>query len=272
LSDWGGAFISGGIVIGKDHDNYSVPSTISVEVRNNRITGAPTQGGLGNAAIQSFHPFLAYKNYVHTVRGTAFQNKAFNSRVACNEAVNVIGAGALYNRRAGNNVWEYNVVHDSEVGIDHFTGDGTVYRGNIFYNMDVFGRIKDQGSTLDPGGEGLSIGSTNVTFENNTFYNSFGWAGFIWDNTRGGPLSNIMWRNNIFHTVHGVAISTSSSLDPAWDETLNIFFKAKRPTGTTGASGTSLAIDPLFVSPPANFSVQAPNATGKGAPFPLPCP
>ena len=95
LSDWGGNLYSGGIAIGKADDNYAVPSAISVEVRSNRITDGPTQSAIYNAAIQAFHPFLAYKNYIHTVSGTSFQNKTFNSRVACNEMVNGIGDGAM---------------------------------------------------------------------------------------------------------------------------------------------------------------------------------
>jgi hypothetical protein len=76
-------------------------------------------------------------------------------------------------------------------------------------------------------------------------------------------------RNNIFHTTSGAAIST---LGPAWDETYSIFFKSVRPTGTTGASGTSLSIDPRFANPPIDFTIQEPSASGKGAPWPLPCP
>lgn len=261
LSDWGGNLYSGGIAIGKADDNYAVPSAISVEVRSNRITDGPTQSAIYNAAIQAFHPFLAYKNYIHTVSGTSFQNKTFNSRVACNEMVNVIGDGAMNNRLGSNNLWEYNIVHDSDVGIDHFMGDGTVFRGNVIYNVDYFGRVKDQG-----------IGSTNLTFENNTFYNSSAWASFIWDNTSGAPLNNILWRKNIFHTASGISIASSLALDPVWDETLNIFFNAVPPTGTTGDSGTSLSINPNFVNPPSDFTAQEPSASGKGAPWPLPCP
>jgi hypothetical protein len=116
------------------------------------------------------------------------------------------------------------------------------------------------------------IGSTNLRFENNTFYNSTGRAGFIWDNSSGGVISNVLWRNNIFHTTGGAAISTSSHSHPVWDETYNIFFKSVRPTDKTGVSGTSLSIDPRFVNPPLDFTVQKPSAYGKGAPWPLPCP
>jgi hypothetical protein len=175
--------------------------------------------------------------------------------------VNVIGDGAMNNRLGSNNLWEYNIVHDSDVGIDHFMGDGTIFRGNVIYNVDYFGRVKDQG-----------IGSTNLTFENNTFYNSSAWASFIWDNRSGAPLNNILWRKNIFHTARGVSIASSRALDPVWNETLNIFFKAVLPKGTTGASGTSLSINPNFVNPPSDFTAQEPSASGKGAPWPLPCP
>src|SRR5262249_24924274 len=91
LDDWGVAQFSGGIAIGKADDDYGTQTEISVEIRNNRITRGPTRGGIYNAAIQSFHPFLAYKNFIDTVSGTAFQNKTFNSRVACNEVVRNVG-------------------------------------------------------------------------------------------------------------------------------------------------------------------------------------
>lgn len=261
LDDWGGAQFSGAIAIGKADDDVSVPTEISVEVRNNRITRGPTKRGIYNAAIQSFHPFLASENFIDTVSGTAFQNKTFDSRVACNEVVHVVGDGALYNRVASNNVWEYNVVHDSEVGIDHFMGDGTVFRGNVIYDVQHLGRVKDQ-----------EIGSTNVTFENNTFYRSTGWAGFIWDATSGGTISNVVWRRNVFHTINGISIHTDAQLDPLWDEYENVFFAASPPTGTTGATtGSSVTLDPNLADPPANFTVQAAAAAGKGAPWP-PCP
>ena len=108
LDDWGGAQYSGGIAIGKAADDTSRPTAISVEVLNNSITRGPTAPGIYNAAIQSFHPFLASGNYIDTVSGTSVQNKTFNSVIRCNEMVRVIGDGALYNRLSSNNVWEYN--------------------------------------------------------------------------------------------------------------------------------------------------------------------
>jgi hypothetical protein len=172
--------------------------------------------------------------------------------------VNATGDGALYNRLNSNNVWEYNYVHDSQVGIDHFMGNGTVFRGNVIANVGYFGRVKDQG-----------IGSTNVLFENNTFYRSTGWAAFIWDTSTGGIISNILWRRNIFHTTAGAAINAPSQLHDAWDETDNIFWQSQRPSGTIGAGGTSRTMNPL-ISPP-NFAPQEPSAGGYGAPWPLPC-
>jgi Big-like domain-containing protein len=259
LDDWGGAQFSGGIAIGKADDNMSVPSAVSVEIVGNRITRGPSgPNGIYNAAIQSFHPYLATNNYVHTVNGTAMQNKTFGSRTACNEFVNVIGDGALYNRQNSNNVWEYNYVHDSDVGIDHFMGDSVVYRGNVIANVQHFGRVKDQG-----------IGSTRVTLENNTFYNATGWAAFIWDASSGGTIANVLWWKNIFHTTAGDAINEPTNLDAAWDETDNIFWLSSRPSRTTGAGGTSRTLNPQ-ISPPS-FAPQDPGAAGYGAPWPLPC-
>jgi hypothetical protein len=236
------------------------PSDITVEVRGTRIIGGATTNHIYNAAIQAFHPFIAYKNYVNTVNGTAFQNKTFNSHIACNEVVNNLGDGALYNRLNSHNVWEYNVVHDSYMGIDHFTGDGNVFRGNIIYNTDYIGRIKNHGP-----------GTTNLLISNNTFYNISGWAGWIWDPTSGGSLSNIVWRNNIFHTVNGNAIA--DELSYAWDEYANNFFHTSRPAGTTGYfDGSSISLDPQLAKPPADFTVLESTLVSMGAPWPLPCP
>ena len=63
LDDWGGYMYSGGIAIGKEADNPYSHSEITVEVRGNRITGGSTTEGIYNAAVQSFHPFIAYPNY-----------------------------------------------------------------------------------------------------------------------------------------------------------------------------------------------------------------
>jgi hypothetical protein len=207
LNDWGGVQYAGGIAVGMESDSQGTPSQISVEIKDNRITNGPTQAGLLSGAIQSFHPFLATGNYVDRVSGEGVQNKAFNSRVACNEFVHVTDTGAIYNRLDDNNVWEYNIVHDSEVGIDHFMGDNVTYRGNVIYNVAYFGRIKNQGSV------------SNLIIENNTFYNSTGWSSWIWDTTGGFPMSGIIWRKNIWHTANGSAIVPDSVAAGAWNET-----------------------------------------------------
>ena len=153
-------------------------------------------------------------------------------------------------------------------------GDHNVYRGNVIYRVAYLGRVKDQG-----------IGSTNLTFDGNTFYGSSAWAGFIWDASTGGPFSNIVWRHNIFHTVNGSAIASGSGVPKTvWDETENIFWQTQRPSGTTGAAGTSQSLDPRFVNPPksqsldprfvnppTDFTAQNPAAAGIGAPWPLAC-
>jgi hypothetical protein len=258
LDNWGGAQYAGGIAVGNSSDNRSSPTSISVEIKNNRITNGPTAGGIYNAAIQSFFPVLVYKNFVDRNSHAAFQNKSAGSRCACNEFSNITQDGPLYNRVDSNNIWEYNIVHDSSVAIDHFAGNNDVFRGNILYNNNYAGRVKDQ--------EG--IGSTNLTFENNTIYGS---GGFFWDHSTGGPLSNIIWKNNIFMNISGDSIR--NEVTNAWDEFGNVFYNAAKPTGTTGSSnGTSFTANPNFVSPLTNWTVQNTAVQGKGAPWPLPCP
>ena len=223
LDDWGGYMYSSGIAIGKADDDRNIHNDITVEVRRNRITGGSTIDGIYNAAVQSFHPFIAYGNYVNTVSGTAFQNKTFNPYIACNEVVNNLGDSALYNRSSSNNVWEYNLIRDSYVGIDRFTGDGNVFRGNVIYDTDYIGRIKNH-----------RPGSTNVLIERNTFYNSSASAGWTWDASSDGSISNIVWRSNLFHTINGEPIE--SPVPYAWDEYANGFYRTSHPSGTTGYS------------------------------------
>jgi hypothetical protein len=261
LDDWGGVQYAGGIAVGKAADERTTPTEISVEILNNRITNGPTGTGLFSAAIQIFHPALIFGNYVDRVSSTAFQNKTYNSRIICNEAVHVYEGGALYNREESNNIWKNNIVHDSDLGIEHFKGRNVVYRGNIIYNVKHAGLIKDF--------EGGA--STDITIENNTFYNTDGFAGWIWDTTGGGTLGNILWKNNIWHNVKGSAIDPPSGAAAAWDEIGNIFWQTIPPTDTTGAGRTSLTADPRFVNVPWDFTPQAAQAKGKGAPWPLPC-
>jgi hypothetical protein len=261
LTDWGGGLYSGAITIGAPNDNQNIV-TATAEIRDNRIVAAQIPSGRMNTGILAFHPFIATGNYIEGVEGSALSNKTFNSYIACNEVVRSTGDGALYNRLNSNNLWEYNLVHDSFMGIDHFMGNDVVFRGNVFYNNQYLGRVKDQG-----------MGTANLLFENNTFYNSTGWAGFIWDNTSGAPLSNILWRRNIFHTVKGAAIANPASLSAVWDEYENIFYNTQAPSGTTGSGGLSLLINPQLINPPLDFTPQAPAAAGRGAPWPLPpCP
>jgi hypothetical protein len=258
LNHWGGYLYSAGIAIGAEDDDPRSQSQITVEVLRNRITGGATTDDIYNAAVQSFHPFIAYGNYIDTVNGAAFQNKAANSYIVCNEVVHNYGDGALYNRAAGNNVWEYNIVHDSYMGIDHFTGDGNVFRGNVIYDVAYIGRIKN-----DP------PGSTNLLIDGNTFYNSSDWVAWIWDLTLGGSLADVVWRNNIFHSLNGGAIGEAAQ--NAWDEYGNDFYLTFRPRGTTGdVAGSSVAVDPRLVDPPRDFAVREP-AVVMGAPWPLPC-
>jgi hypothetical protein len=261
FDNWGGHVNSGAIVIGRSDDDPMSHTRVTVEVVKNRITGgAPSdKDDIWNSAIQAYHPFIAYGNYIDTLNGTAIQNKTFNSYIACNVIVNNLGVGALYNRYYGSNVWEFNVVHDSFMGFEHFAGDSNVFRSNVIYNTTYIGRIKNHWP-----------GSTNLLIANNTFYNISGWAGWIWDPDSPGFLSNIVWRNNIFSTVNGDAIA--DELKFAWDEYANDFYRSSAPSGTTGASSqSSITRDPRLVDPPADFRVSEPLATLMGAPWPLPC-
>jgi Right handed beta helix region len=260
LDDWGGVQYAGGIAVGKAADDRTAPTEISVEILDNRVTNGPTADGLFSAAIQIFHPALIAGNYVDQVNNAAYENKTYNSRIVCNEASHVYG-GALYNREDSNNLWENNLIHDSELGVEHFKGQNVVYRGNVIYNVKHPGLIKD----FEDGA------STDITIENNTFYHSDGAAGWIWDTTGGGPLGNILWRNNIWDAVNGAAIDPAGGAASAWDEEDNIFWQTTPPIGTTGAKGTSLTTDPRLVAPPSDFTPQAGPAKGKGAPWPLPC-
>lgn len=261
LTDWGGFQYSNGIGVGFPEDTNINPA-VSIEFHDNIIIGVPNQTGfdIWGTGIQAFHPIIATGNYIENVNSNAFGMKTSNSLIKCNEMVGIKGDGAINNRySSNNNVYEYNIIRDSYLGIVHYMGTNTQFRGNVIYNVPQIGRINNWGTT------------SNVTFENNTFYNSTSSGGFFWDTSSSGSVSNIMFRKNIFHTVSGSAISNNSSFDPLWDETENIFFRTIRPTGTTGAGGSSTTIDPLFVSPPSNFAAQAPGAAGKGAPWPLPC-
>ena len=146
------------------------------------------------------------------------------------------------------------------MGIDHFTGDGNVFRGNIVYDTEYIGRIKND-----------RPGSMNLLVNNNTFYNISGWAGWIWDASLGGFFSNILWRNNIFHTVAGEAIADEVSY--AWDEYANGFYQSSRPVDTTGyLKGSSVAFDPRLAAPPVDLTLLEPAVASMGAPWPLPCP
>ena len=118
LSDWGGAQYSAGIAVGKAADDPNFPTAISVEIRKNRITGGTLLSNdtwaVCYQSVLSSVPGL--RQLYQLDNGPAIQNKAFNSWVACNEVVNGRYDGALYNRLNSNNVWEYNIVHDSRSG------------------------------------------------------------------------------------------------------------------------------------------------------------
>lgn len=261
VEDFGGDDFISGIAVGMQVDTQDI-NDIRVTISHNTVIGAPNPpDGIFNASIQFFFPALVHHNFCDTISGTPIQNKSRNSHVHSNEMVNCFPDGCLYNREESNNLWEYNYIHDCEVGIDHFKGENCVYRYNVIANVESFGRIKNS--------EGGA--SHNIIIENNTFFNASA-SGWFWDQTGGGTFDDILWRRNIWHTNPGAAIQTGPGLS-AWDETDNLFFQTTEPTGTTGAGGTSDAdIDPQFVggSPSFSYEAQAPEAAGRGAPWPLP--
>jgi hypothetical protein len=262
FDDWGGAPASACVIIGTTQDAPHVMEKVSVHVMNNRFVHGPTaeqkpQGG--NSAIQAFDPFLASGNYIDTVNGPAIQNKTKNSKITGNTIVNCTGWGALYNRAFGGNQWIGNVVMHSDFGFDVFQGDHILFQDNVFYDVKYFGNIKN-----------FRSGTHDLTFRNNTFYQSSGWAGTIWDKNSAGTFSGIVWRDNIFCDTKGRAISWVGDYDKAmWDESGNVYWHSQRPTQpTTGSTGSSIDVDPKFAKVPEDFTATASGAAGKGAKWP----
>lgn len=261
---WGGAPASACVIIGTHQDTPHTMEEISVHILNNLFTNGPTakqtpQGG--NSAIQAFAPFLAAGNYIDTVNGPAIQNKTKNSKIIGNTVVRCTGWGALYNRAFGGNQWLSNVVMHSDFGFDVFQGDHILFQGNVFYGVKYFGNIKNfRGGTHD------------LKFLHNTFCQSTGWAGTIWDKNSGGTFSGIVWQDNVFCDTKGQSITWKGDYDKGmWDETGNVYWHSKRPSQpTTGSSGASLQADPRFAHVPDNFAVTAPALLNKGAHWP-PC-
>lgn len=263
FDNWGGAPGSACVIIGTTQDAPHVMEEIGVQVVNNRFLHGPTtaqkpQGG--NSAIQAFDPFLARGNYIDTVEGPAIQNKTKNSKIIGNTIVNCTGGwGALYNRAFGGNQWLNNVVRHSDLGFAVFQGDHVLFQDNVFYDVKYFGLIKN-----------FRSGTHDLTFRNNTFNKSSGWAGIIWDKNSGGTFSRIVWRNNVFCETAGRAIAWKDDYDKSiWDEDGNVYWRSPRPTQpTTGSTGSSVEMDPKFANVPDNFMVTTPALVGKGAQWP----
>jgi hypothetical protein len=259
ITDWGIKSapldpFAAGIAVGVASDTQDI-TAICVEISGNQITDGPVLSGLQSAGIQLFFPALVRNNLVHTVSGSGVQMKSINSIVQSNEFVNILFDGA-FNQRfpiASNNLWENNFVHNCDVGIDHYMGSGVIYRGNVIHTMGVYGRIKDFDTT------------NGMLIKNNTFYNSTGTAGFIWELTGGVTFTGIVFQDNIWDTTNGLAIQNLAT--SAWVETGNIFWNSTPPSPIgTG----SQVVNPLLTSPPTNFTPLAPAAAGKGALWPLP--
>ncbi len=262
FANWGGAPASACVIIGTRQDAPHIMDEISVHVLNNRFVHGPTapqnaQGG--NSAIQAFNPFLASGNYIDTVNGPAIQNKTKNSKIIGNTIVNCTGWGALYNRAFGGNQWLSNIVMHADFGFDVFQGDNILFQGNVFYDVKYFGNIKN-----------FRNGTHDLKFRNNTFCQSSGWAGIIWDKNSGGTFSGIVWPDNVFYKTKGRAITWNGDYDKAiWDEYGNVYWQSQRPSQpTTGSTGSSVTMDPRFAGPPDNFTIKEPALAGKGAKWP----
>lgn len=259
---WGGFRGTACVIIGTSQDAPHVMDEISVHILNNRFTNGPTAPQIpqgGNSAIQAFNPFLAAGNHIDTVSGPAIQNKTKNSKIIGNTIVNCTGWGALYNRAYGGNQWLSNVVMHSDFGFDVFQGDNILFQGNVFYDVKYFGNIKN-----------FRNGTHNLKFRNNTFCQSSGWAGIIWDTNSAGTFSEIVWQDNVFCATKGRAITWGGAYDKTiWDEYDNVYWQSRRPTqATSGSTGSSVEMDPKFVSVPDNFTVTAAPLVGKGAKWP----
>ena len=147
----------------------------------------------------------------------------------------------------------------SDFGFDVFQGDHILFQGNVFYDVKYFGNIKN-----------FRSGTHDLTFRNNAFCQSSGWAGIIWDKNSGGTLSGIVWRDNVFYETKGRAITWNGDYHKSiWDEYDNVYWHSRRPTQpTTGSSGSSVEMDPKFAELPKNFAITAPALAGKGAKWP----
>ena len=193
------------------------------------------------------------------MNGPAIQNKTKDSKIIGNTIVNCTGWGALYNRAFGGNQWLGNVVMHSDFGFDVFQGDHILFQDNVFYDVKYFGNIKN-----------FRSGTHDLTFRNNTFCQSSGWAGVIWDKNSGGTFRGIVWQDNVFCETKGRAIGWIGDYDKTiWDEYGNVYWRSPRPTQpTTGSTGSSVEMDPKFARVPDNFTITAPALVGKGAKWP----
>jgi hypothetical protein len=260
FDNWGNAG-SAGVKIGTTQETPHVMDKISVHVLNNRFLHGPTapKSAGQDSAIQAFDPFLASGNYIDTIDGTPIQNKTKNSKFIGNTIVNCTNWGALYNRAYGGNQWIGNLIMHSDRGFDVFQGDHILFQDNVFYDVKYFGIIKT-----------FRSGTHDLVFRNNTFYQSSGRAGIIWDKSKGGTLSGIVWQDNVFYETKGRTIEWRGDYEKTiWDEYGNVYWHSQRPSEpTTGSTGSSVEMDPKFARVPDDFTITAPSLIGKGAKWP----
>jgi len=118
----------------------------------------------------------------------------------------------------------------SDRGFDVFQGDHILFQDNVFYDVKYFGIIKN-----------FRDGIHDLTFRHNTFYQSSGPAGIVWDKNQSGTFSGIVWLDNVFFETKGSAIAWRGAYDKAiWDEHGNVSFRV-----TDGPRNHSFVSGPL---------------------------
>ena len=291
INDWGYRTTECGIVIGSQGvDEAPAGSTgRSFIIKNSQILN----GDQGNYSvpIQIFWPAEIENNTIDTWNGEGIQVKSttghtwVHHNVLRNNMSTSPLRGTLYDRttnvNAINNLWEYNIVENVAVGIDHYGSSNTTYRNNIIYNYARPGRFNN------------SNDFDNISIHNNTFFNAITYLGVStnvgWTLGGGsGNQTNISFRNNIWKdTVRAIDSNIIAT------NTESIYYNSTPPDGS-GASavcvdpasflggGTAtpacalatppgVAVDPIPGSGGADFTRSSQATTADiGAPWPIP--
>ena len=225
FEDWGNPTEHSSCIKVSQLDGAQPTGTV---IRNNLFRDGVVGGN--NVAVQLFAPTLVEGNEIYFVED-GIEVKGSGSTIRGNLLHHNFGYEQLSNRSGSNNLFENNIVHDTQGPMAWVAeGSNIVYRNNLFFHngdgMRLTGLVPDQYAQI-----------TNIQIVNNVFYDNV--RELTTDSRQTDPPQQISLLNNAF--AYG---SLEGSADAIANADFNLYYQTS--PANRGAHDL-VGVDPQFV-------------------------